>query len=262
MINDKVSMIFCTCDAYADLWENFFVLLKKYWPEFDGEIILNTESKVFQYEGYAISQPLNCGKQLSWSERLSLSLRRAQNPYVLIMLEDFYLKAPVNHKRFIETLEYMKAHSDVASITYLREPGASRVQKELPGFCVRKQFCLYKLTAHITLYRKEYLLSLLKKGESAWEFEVNGTFRSWFRWGKTLCPPDNRSAIFPYDFGSLILRGKYYGPVKRYFEKRENLVFLTNRETVETFFVSTKASLSKKLHYLIKGMLSFLKENA
>lgn len=258
---NNVSLVFCTCDAYSDLWENFFLLLERYWPEFDGEIILNTESKIFQYGGYSISQPLNCGKEISWSERLSLSLKRAKNPYVLIVLEDFYLKAPVDHKAFLETLAYMQEHPDVASITYLREPGIARTQYDLPGFYLRKQFSLYKMTAHITLYRKDYLQSVLKKKESAWEFEVNGTIRSWLRRGKFFCPPNNENVIFPYDFGSLILRGKYYGPVKRYFEKKEGLDFLADRETIEMLPSGGKASLGKKMHYLIRGILSYFKEN-
>ena len=93
---NNVSIIFCTCDAYADLWNGFFKLFRKYWPDFDGEIILNTERKAFQYEGLNISAPLNCGNDVSWSDRLAMSLDRASGEYVLIMLEDFYLKAPVD----------------------------------------------------------------------------------------------------------------------------------------------------------------------
>lgn len=261
-LNDSVSMIFCTCDAYSDLWENFFKLLKKYWPEFDGEIILNTESKSFQYDGFAISEPLHCGKDVSWSQRLAWALDRAKNPWVLIFLEDFYLKGPVNHAAFCNTLAYMQANAKVASVTYLREPGVSSPEKALPGFFRRRQFSLYKMTAHITLYRKDYLRRLLKKDESAWEFEVNGTIRSWLKRGAFLGPENNKQAVFPYDFGSLILRGKYYGPVKRWFETEEHLIFSNCRDTLERWPVASNGKLSKKLMYLTKGLLSICKENA
>ena len=56
-MDKDVTMIFCTCDAYADLWENFFILFKKYWPDFDGEIIFNTESKSYSNEGLNIVMP-------------------------------------------------------------------------------------------------------------------------------------------------------------------------------------------------------------
>jgi len=260
-MND-VTMVFCTCDAYSDLWENFFMLLRKYWPEFDGEIILNTEQQSFQYEGFRISAPLLCSQDVSWSDRLSLSLKKVKTPYVLIMLEDFYLKAPVDHSRFIKTVDYMKANPNAVSITYLREPGIKKYQPDLSGFCLRKQFSLYKMTAHITLYQTDYLRSVLKKCETAWEFEVNGTVRAWFKKGMFFCAQDNTLPIFPYDYGRLCIRGTYWGPVKRHFESAEQITFSNIRETSEEFLAAKSVSLVKKFNYLVKGLLSVFKENA
>lgn len=259
-----VTIVFCSCDAYSDLWENFFKLLKKYWPEYDGEIILNTETKAFQYDGFRISSPLNCGDDVSWSDRLSLSLKRVQTPYILIFLDDFYLKNKVNHVEFLKTLGYMKTNQDIVSITYLKEPGGKKEVQDLEGFMDRAQFALYKMTAHITLYRTEYLQKILKNNESAWEFEVNGTIRSWLKKGKFLCPIDNLNAIFPYDFEgwSLCVKGKYYKPVKEYFEKQEKIHFLECRETVEYLPQGSGGSLKKKFYYLGKGLLSMCKKRA
>ena len=260
-LND-VTIVFCSCDAYSDLWGNFFELLKKYWPEYDGEIILNTETKEFRYEGTQISKPLNCARDVSWSDRLSLSLKRVKTPYTLIFLDDFYLKNKVKHFEFLKTLEYMKANQDIASITYLKEPGAKKAVQDLDGFINRSQFALYKMTAHITLYRTDYLKKILKYNESAWEFEVNGTIRSWFNKGKFLCPIDNFNVIFPYDFGSLIIRGKYLKPIKEYFENEEGCVFEDHRSVVEEWISESNGSIFVKLKYLIKGLISIFKKRA
>lgn len=264
LISNDVTILFCSCDAYSDLWENFFVLLKKYWPEYDGEIILNTETREFQYDGFHISSPLNCSSEVSWSDRLSLSLKRVKTPYVLIFLDDFYLKSPVRHQEFMKTLNYMKSHQGAASITYLKEPGGRKSIPELEGFVQRVQCALYKMTAHITLYRTEYLQAVLKHNESAWEFEVNGTIRSWFKKGRFLCPVNNKNAIFSYDFEgwSLCVKGKFYGPVKRYFEEQEGFEFYEERETIEVLPQGSGGSLTKKLHYLGKGLLSIFKKRA
>lgn len=257
-----VTIVFCSCDAYSDLWENFFKLLKKYWPEYDGEIILNTETKAFQYDGFRISSPLNCGEDVSWSDRLSLSLKRVQTPYVLIFLDDFYLKNKVNHVAFLRTLGYMKTNQDIVSITYLKEPGGKKEVQDLDGFMDRAQFALYKMTAHITLYRTEYLQKILKNNESAWEFEVNGTIRSWFKKGKFVCPVNNESAIFPYDFGSLIIRGKYLKPIKEHFEKVEGCVFSDERAVIEEWISQPTGGFIVKFKYLIKGLISFFKKRS
>ena len=30
MLNNELTVIFCTCDAYEDLWQNFFMLFKSF----------------------------------------------------------------------------------------------------------------------------------------------------------------------------------------------------------------------------------------
>ena len=262
LISKDVTILFCSCDAYSDLWENFFVLLKKYWPEYDGEIILNTETRKFQYDGFHISSPLNCSSEVSWSDRLSLSLKRVKTPYVLIFLDDFYLKSPVRHQEFMKTLNYMKSHQGVASITYLKEPGGRKGIPELDGFVQREQCALYKMTAHITLYKTEYLQSVLKHNESAWEFEVNGTTRSWFKKGIFLCPVNNENAIFSYDFGSLVIRGMYLRQVKEYFEKEEGCIFEKERPIMDEWATQHQGGFLIKCKYLIKGLLSIFKKRA
>lgn len=261
LVSNDVTILFCSCDTYSDLWENFFMLLKKYWPEYDGEIILNTESKEFSYEGLSISSPLNCSPDVSWSDRLSLSLRRVNTPYVLIFLDDFYLKHQVDHARFMETLEFVKQNSQVASITYLKEPGGRKAVSGLDGFVWRDHYSLYKMTAHITLYKVQYLQKVLKRNESAWAFEVSGTIRSWFEKGRFLCPENNENAIFSYDFGSLIIRGQYLKKVKEYFEA-EGCIFDHKRPTIEDWASQHQGGFFVKCKYLISGLLSIFKKGA
>lgn len=259
---NDVTIVFCSCDTYSDLWENFFKLLKKYWPEYDGEIILNAESKAFRYEGFYISEPLNCEKNVSWSDRLSLSLKRVRTPHVLLFLDDFYLKDRVDCVAFAKTLEYMKSNPNTVSITYLKEPGGVKKVHGLDGFLERNQFSVYKMTAHITLYRTDYLQKILKYNENAWEFEVNGTIRSWFKRGRFFCPVDNCNAIFPYDFGSLVIRGKYLKVVKEYFEDKEECVFAKERPVMEKWVSQPSRGFIIKMKYLIKGLLSILKKRS
>lgn len=51
---EDVTFLVNTCDSYKDCWELFFCLFKKYWPENDCRIILNTESESFTYDGLNI----------------------------------------------------------------------------------------------------------------------------------------------------------------------------------------------------------------
>lgn len=262
MEND-VTIVFCTCDKYYDLWNDFFRLLKKYWPEFHGTIILNSESKEITMPGLSISKPLNCSSDLSWEDRLALSLKKVKTEFVLIMLDDFFLKRKVHTEEFEKSLEIMKKTPAVVSITYLREPGVTQ-KRYKNNYYIRRRIAPYKMTAHITLYRKDYLLNILRKNESAWEFETNGTVRSWFLKGVFLGPINNFNPVFSYDFGSLVIRGKFYKPVKSYFEENEECHFTTSRSTIAQWGgkkgdVKSKRKVLKIIKYVLKGLISLFK---
>ena len=254
------SIIFNKCDAYSDLWDGFFYLFKKYWPEYNGEIIFNSEQKTYSDESLNIVNIEN-DRKLSWSERLANAIKQASSDYVLLMMDDFYLRAPVDDGMFNKILQYMSGNEDVVSITFLNEPGiTSKVVPEIEGFYYRKKVCQYKMTAHITLYRKDFLLNILRKGESAWDFEINGSFRAAFTNKKFIGPKKSAKFVFQYDFGSLVVRGKYYKPVKEYFEKNENVIFNGNRDTTDVLFERKKSCFTiGKLKYPIKMVCSLFK---
>ena len=89
-MKDKISLIYCTCDRYESLWSNFFKLWKKYWAEFDSQVILNTEEKDFSFDGLNIIRPSFSKQNPTWSERLLESLEMVETPYVILTLDDFY----------------------------------------------------------------------------------------------------------------------------------------------------------------------------
>lgn len=51
--NADGTLMICSSDAYSDLWDPFFLLLERYWPQAKNyPVILNTESKVYEKEGW------------------------------------------------------------------------------------------------------------------------------------------------------------------------------------------------------------------
>ncbi|HEM3582544.1 TPA: hypothetical protein U1B90_002248, partial [Streptococcus suis] len=63
-----------SCDAYSDVWEPFFKILEKTWPEISNyRIILNTETKQYQNQYFDV-KVMNVlpGKtpSIPWGERL------------------------------------------------------------------------------------------------------------------------------------------------------------------------------------------------
>ena len=251
---NNVSLIYCTCDAYIDLSDNFFILLKKYWPEYSGDIYFNADSIEYHNGLFNIINIVHQQKKPSWSQRLYDCLKSVDTEYTMVFLDDYYLENRVNHQEFLRCLGYMDGHKNVASITFTKEPGTKKALiQELGNFSYRKHFSPYKITAHISIYRTRFLRSILRKNETAWEFEVNGSIRSLFRRGGFICKTD-KNFTFPYHYGLLVSHGKYNKSLKEYFEKNENLSFPVERP----YLGDEKDNRKSKIVYIIKGLLSLL----
>lgn len=259
---NDLPIVFCTCDGYCDLWNDFFRLFKKYWPDYKGSIILDTESNAAEFPGLNISSPLNCDLKTSWSERLYLSLCKIDSPYCLIFLDDFYLRGPVNTDVLNRALCYMNAHENIAGITFLKEPGEYKeIDLGTAKFALRKKLSPYTTTAHITLYRTDFLRKIVRKYESAWEFETNGTIRSWFSRYRFMSALNNDAPVFPYDGGALVRGGCFDRELKAYFNDIENCCLGNSRpcETVaET--AGNQFTLFKTFKYGIRGLASLFSE--
>lgn len=50
----KFTLMMLTCDKYSDIWPAYFGQLRKYWPQYTGEIFVNTESKRVEGTGIKI----------------------------------------------------------------------------------------------------------------------------------------------------------------------------------------------------------------
>lgn len=264
MLNEEITIVFCTCDAFSELWDGFFKLLKKYWPDCKCKIILNTESIPFKYEGLNISEPLNCEKDTSWSLRLKKSLEKVETEKVLIFLDDFYLKSEVNTSIIEQCVIRMNEDSNLKSFVFAWQPGKNKnIDDGL--FEERGRFAPYRINAQVALWNKDYLYEILRENESAWEYEVNGSFRSIFKKGTLLSLKKGVPLVFDYDFGFLIIRGKYNLDLIKYFYEKEQIEFnLNNREEFKPQNIVSNSNSIKRIKrvgtYALKAMLSIFKK--
>lgn len=224
-MNNKISLIYCTCDNYESLWEGFFTLWHKYWPTFDAQVILNTETKSFAYNGYRIRRPIIDKSSPTWSERLYASLNMVGTPYVLLVLDDFYLKSAVDTNSLNMCIMQMDKNDSIDLFTFCWQPGRNKKCDFSDKFEKRGRFAPYRVNAQIALWRVSYLKKIIKKYENPWQFELNGSFRSSIYGGQLFSLKKDAPLIFDYDWGFLIVRGKINREVSKYFEQEEGISF-------------------------------------
>lgn len=116
MMNDqvwqeKVTLLVNTCDAYEDLWQPFFTLLQRYFKPLRMRIVVNTETKTCCFPGLQIDMA-HCDSSI-YGVRMQAALQQVQTEYVLLMLDDFFLRAPVRTDRLEEIVSWMDQDRDI-----------------------------------------------------------------------------------------------------------------------------------------------------
>ena len=109
-MSNECTLLVNSCDNYSDTWTPFFKLLSKYWPDCPYKIVLNTESLSFKYNDLNINtfSFYKEGKSVSWGRRVIRHLKKIETEFVLIVLDDFFIRANVDQARIEECISWMK----------------------------------------------------------------------------------------------------------------------------------------------------------
>ena len=224
-----VTIIVNSCDKYEDAWEPFFFLLKKYWPQCEKyKIILNTESKVYDCDFLNIETI--CGGQLTWSKRIKNVLKEVKTELVVFLLEDFFLKSPLNQNDFQKIVNEMIADSTIGYVGLKYRPERKLLDGSEPStFFVSRDMLPVNLRVPLisSIWRTKYFIKLLRNHETPWDFEHYAGIRSRRLNYKVLDVNNNDTfcrPIFEYDidmqYGIGIAKGKWLMPkTKEYLEQ-------------------------------------------
>lgn len=175
-MKDDLAILVLSCDKFRPVWRVFYALLFKYWPESRGHVFHYSESLDPNIDGVT---PILSGLGNSpenWSDGLLFALDGIDTPYVILMLEDFFLSRRVKAGKIGEIFKIMLASPNIGCFRLVPIPGAdlpvdAETGKISPG-------APYRISTQVAIWEKEFLKSMVRRGESPWEFEHNGTERS------------------------------------------------------------------------------------
>ncbi len=161
------SIIISSFDGFSDVWEPFFKLFFRYWPNCPFPIYLITNYK--QYQNPKVVS-LKLGEDCGWADNLKKALDRINTKYVLYLQEDYLLNKPVDNNRIKQLLhlidKYKASHLRLwpTKITANRYFSPELVEL-LPG-------AKYRLSTQAAFWNKDDLREFLRPGESGWKFEL------------------------------------------------------------------------------------------
>jgi hypothetical protein len=169
------SLLVVSCDKYADAWPMFFHLLWKMWPDCPFPVFLGTNS--LSYADSRITM-IHIGEDRSWCDNLQVMLARIETPYVLVMLDDYFILETVDNQRIVETLGAVKKLNGAYAILNATMPPPDRLIEEYPWLGEMDPGFPYRCSLNPAFWRRDVLSELLMTGESCWDFEHFGSIRS------------------------------------------------------------------------------------
>lgn len=261
-MRNHCSIIYNTCDKYECLWDGFFTLLDKYWANCDLKIILNTEKKVFSYGELSIERPIFFNAGVSWSQRIINSLNSVHTPYVIMILDDFWLKAPVDVQEIQRCINLMENDRKIQCINFAPQPAPNKQYRNEQRYEKRGRLAQYRINAQIALWRVDYLKNIMRSYENPWQFELSGSFRSVLHGGTLLSIKRGERSPFIYDYGFLIVRGMINKELAEYFAKNEgiNVEFPFKEYNAEEYYDNKSGKFLRVLGYFKDAVVSLLKK--
>jgi hypothetical protein len=193
-----LGIVVLSCDKYSDLWEPYFDLFFRSWPDCPFKIHLAANHKRFED---ARVTTLQSGEDTDWSSSIRRSVEQVEQECILFLYDDAFLTHRVPTHRLAAHLEWFIGHG----ANYLRTRPQPR-----PDVRVNRDVGLirpgtpYRTSLFGSIWRKPLIVDLLRDGESAWAFELEGAKRADAHGGFY----STYSPVFSYLHG--VERGKWF----------------------------------------------------
>ena len=173
--SESVALLVSSCDAFFDAWKPFARFFEKFWDDCPLSCFLLSNRLAVHSDRW---QSLAVGPDRGWSSNLLAALERIPQRYVLYFQEDYFLTAPVGRGLLAEDCAQVLARG-ADSLCFRARSEPDRGTEPL-----NDRFGIAPLTSdgrtrcQVTLWKKSALQTILRVGETAWDFEAHGSVRT------------------------------------------------------------------------------------
>lgn len=162
-MRDKLTVLVATCDQYQPLWKNFTKCYKKYFPYnidtlFVGETMENPDYKTYIP-----------GKK-EWGERVQGALDLVKTPYVLFLLDDYFLSFDYGLDRLCRYVRDMDSYHmnrlQISRSSYQLYTGTNDIYLKFHPHSD------YQFSLQPSIWRKDWILKNCPPNFTPWDFEI------------------------------------------------------------------------------------------
>jgi hypothetical protein len=237
-----------SADSYSDVWELFFTLFKKYWPEYDGTIYLNTQEKEIKVDGLNIVCT-KLGYLGSFGKEMRACLDLIPSDSVMLMLIDFIFMDKVDDQKIREYFEYFK-NKDFDTLNFQYYLSENQVETGHPDLIeVRPPAPHLFFNYQIAFWKKTVLYEMVLPYENPWTSEWFGAKRAEKMNIKQVLVKSNISPINYHQSGCLA-KAKWHPVAVEFLKKNQINVDFSKRGFTD---MDSKNTIKKR--WQIKKMI-------
>lgn len=215
---NNCTIFISSSDNYSDIWDVFFDMFLRFWPEYKGEIVLNTQEKDYHHEGLNI-HCTKVGRKRAFGETFLEGLKHVRTPNVLLFMIDYMFMGKVNDKAVEEYYEiFLK--EDLDTLCLWNQPFKNTAQTSDPRL-VRALPPADKILFgfQAAFWKKSVLKEMVLPHENPWMAEWFGSARAAKMKIRLYCLGKDTERPIPYDARGCLHQGKWLDNAVEFLEK-------------------------------------------
>lgn len=198
-----------SADSYSDIWDLFFLLFKKNWPEYNGTIYLNTQEKTIQVEGLNIVCT-KLGNIGGFGKEMRACLDLIESDSVLLILIDFIFMGKVNDFKIQEYFNFFK-EQNLDTLNFYSFKSVNQKDSENPDLLyVSPPAPHVFFNYQIAFWKKNILYEMVLPNENPWTSEWFGTKRAEKMNLKMAIVKREVGSPIRYDSSGCLAKGKWH----------------------------------------------------
>lgn len=239
-----MSILVLSFDGYSDVWEAFFKTKNRYW----GTCKYKTRL-VSNYKVYPGVETICVGEEICWSDRTLKALEYVNEPYVMLLLEDYLLASDVNTKEIDEALNYI-VENDINYLRIITIPKSKNVSIYRDIYIPIYANEEYGINLQASIWKTSYLKeSILKFYGSPWDFEI-GFLAETINSSATPMQSCYMTEHNLINIKNGVLKGKWFPSVLKYYS-RMGIDFNWENRGKLSFYDECKYELKVKLKNIL-----------
>lgn len=244
--NTDIAIVILSCDKFKVTWKPCIDHLFSAWPNCPYPVYLLNNYTPYGDERV---KDLLVGEDLSWSDTLKKGLLKIKEKKTFFIFDDsFITELKIEEVKYIFKVAIENNLDSVALRKRIFDNGKRYNEKIYKINPTAK----YRNSLFLNLIKKDVLLSLLKSGENAWEFEKDGNIRS-----KNYNFYSVYSANFiAYKHG--IVKGKWL-PKTYFYLKNKGYLLNDNKFKIHSYFKIFLLNIYTIIFYILQKFVHILK---